>query len=94
MWPWRWGVSDRQYPASSLRVPFGTGISFGQRNTNAGKAAARQSRRDIMTNRIALFIGVSLIALIVLDVLLFGTEHIVFLGKKMFDLIEWMAFWR
>ncbi|MGD9293665.1 MAG: hypothetical protein PVI41_02175 [Roseobacter sp.] len=47
-----------------------------------------------MTNRIALFIGVSLIALIVLDVLLFGTEHIVFLGKKMFDLIEWMAFWR
>jgi hypothetical protein len=47
-----------------------------------------------MTNRIALFLGAALIALIVLDVLLFGTEHMIFLGKKMFELIEWMAFWR
>ena len=47
-----------------------------------------------MTNRIAIVLGVVLIALIVLDVLLFGTEHIVFLSKKMFALIEWMAFWR
>lgn len=47
-----------------------------------------------MTNRIALFLGAALTALIVLDMLLFGTEHIVFLSKKMVDLIEWMAFWR
>lgn len=47
-----------------------------------------------MTNRIALVLGALLIVLIVLDVLLFGTEHIVFLSKKMFALIEWMAFWR
>lgn len=47
-----------------------------------------------MTNRIALFLGVALVALIVIDILLFGTEHIVFLSKKLFALIEWMAFWR
>lgn len=47
-----------------------------------------------MTNRIALSIAVVLLGLIVLDVLLFGTEHLLFLGKKMFELIEWLAFWR
>lgn len=47
-----------------------------------------------MTNRIALFLGLILIAAIVADVLYFGTEHLIFLGKKMFDLMEWMAFWR
>lgn len=47
-----------------------------------------------MTDRIAISLGILLISLIVLDVMLFGTEHLVFLGKKLFDLIEWLAFWR
>ena len=47
-----------------------------------------------MTNSIALGLGVVLIGLIAIDLMLFGTEHMVFLGKKLFDLIEWMAFWR
>lgn len=47
-----------------------------------------------MTNRIALVLGVLIIALLVIDVVLFGTEHIVFLGKKFFELIEWISFWR
>ena len=47
-----------------------------------------------MTNRLALILGAIVIGLIVLDVILFGTDHLVFLGKKFFDLIEWMAFWR
>ena len=47
-----------------------------------------------MTNRIALVLAAVLLGLIVVDVLLFGTEHLVFLGKKMFELIEWLAFWR
>ena len=47
-----------------------------------------------MTNRLALILGAIVIGLIVLDVILFGTDHLVFLGKKLFDLIEWMAFWR
>jgi len=26
--------------------------------------------------------------------MMFGTEHLIFLGKKFFELIEWIAFWR
>ncbi|MFD1343956.1 hypothetical protein [Litorisediminicola beolgyonensis] len=47
-----------------------------------------------MTNKLALFIGSALILAIVVDGLLFGTEHYVFLGKKFFALLEWTAFWR
>ncbi len=47
-----------------------------------------------MTNRIALVLGLTIVVAIVLDMALYGTEHMVFLGKKFFDLIEWLAFWR
>lgn len=47
-----------------------------------------------MTNRIALILGFFLITAIAVDVLYFGTGHIVFLSKKMLELIEWLAFWR
>ena len=47
-----------------------------------------------MTNRIAVFLGVAIVLALVLDILFFGTEHLVFLGKKFFGLIEWIAFWR
>lgn len=47
-----------------------------------------------MTNRIALVLGVLIIGLVVADILLFGTEHVVFLSKKLFDLIDWLSFWR
>ncbi len=47
-----------------------------------------------MTNPIALFLGFILIAAIVADVTFYGTEHMVFLGKKLLELIEWIAFWR
>lgn len=47
-----------------------------------------------MTNRIALILAVLLIGAIAVDVFLFGTEHLIFLSKKMLDLIEWLAFWR
>ena len=47
-----------------------------------------------MTNRIAAFLGLILLGLLLADVLIFGSEHIVFLAKKLLDLIDWMAFWR
>lgn len=47
-----------------------------------------------MTNRIALVLGAIIVGLIMLDLLLFGTEHLVFLAKKLLELIEWLAFWR
>ena len=47
-----------------------------------------------MTNQLAIILGVMILAALVVDMILFGTDHIVFLGKKMDELIEWMAFWR
>ncbi|MCU9839762.1 hypothetical protein OEZ49_18465 [Ruegeria sp. WL0004] len=47
-----------------------------------------------MTNQIALWLGIFLLGGMMLDFAMFGTEHILFLGKKLFDLLEWMAFWR
>lgn len=47
-----------------------------------------------MTNRIALVLGLGIITFVMVDLLLFGTEHVVFLGKKFADLLYWLAFWR
>ena len=47
-----------------------------------------------MTNKIALVLGFVIIAAIVADYFLFGPVHLVFLGKKLFELMDWIAFWR
>jgi len=47
-----------------------------------------------MTNKIALVLGFLIIAAIFADYVIFGPEHLLFLGKKFFELIEWLAFWR
>jgi hypothetical protein len=53
-----------------------------------------KGRRAPVTNRIAIFLGLILIAAFVADTMIFGNEHLIYLGKKLFDLIEWIAFWR
>lgn len=47
-----------------------------------------------MTNKTALVLALVIVGVIAVDMWYYGTEHIVFLGKKLFELIEWMAFWR
>jgi hypothetical protein len=47
-----------------------------------------------MTNKIALVLGLMLIAALVADTLVYGTNHVLFLAKKLADLLEWLAFWR
>lgn len=47
-----------------------------------------------MTNRIAISLGLFLIAAAIVDIALFGDTHMIFLGKKLFALIDWVAFWR
>lgn len=47
-----------------------------------------------MTNRIAFVLGFLIVGAVVMDYAYFGTEHTVFLAKKLTDLIEWLAFWR
>jgi hypothetical protein len=47
-----------------------------------------------MTNRIALVLGLIITALIAADILLNEGTYVIFLMKKFWDLIEYMAFWR
>ena len=47
-----------------------------------------------MTNTIAIVLAILIIGAVAIDTVLFGTEHLLFLGKKFFELIEWIAFWR
>lgn len=47
-----------------------------------------------MTNTSALVLAIILIGAISVDVAIYGSEHLIFLGKKLADLLEWMAFWR
>lgn len=47
-----------------------------------------------MTNRLALIMGGLILALLAVDLIVLGAANTVFLGKKMLDVIHWMAFWR
>lgn len=47
-----------------------------------------------MTNQLALVLCVIIAALITLDLVIFGGSNLIFLGKKLFVLIDWLAFWR
>ena len=47
-----------------------------------------------MTNTIAFWLAALILAALAVDVFVFGTEHLIFLGKKLLALIEWLAFWR
>lgn len=47
-----------------------------------------------MTNGISLVLGAIIVGMLVIDIAAYGSEHIVFLGKKFYELIEWLAFWR
>ncbi len=47
-----------------------------------------------MTNSIALVLGLLIAGAIAADVVLFGSDNLIFLAKKLLQLIEWMAFWR
>ena len=47
-----------------------------------------------MTNPIAMVLGFLIVAAIAADMLVYGDEHMIFLGKKMFAFIDWIAFWR
>jgi hypothetical protein len=47
-----------------------------------------------MTNRIAFVLGLLIVGAIVVDYLYYGVDHMLFLARKMADLIERVAFWR
>ena len=47
-----------------------------------------------MTNRGAVILALLIVGAVALDLTIYGSEHLVFLGKKFADMLEWMAFWR
>lgn len=47
-----------------------------------------------MTNRIAIVLAGLIVALIFLDLVLNEGDALLFLAKKLDELIEWLAFWR
>ena len=47
-----------------------------------------------MTNKIAIALGVVLLFVILLDVFVYGWDLHIFLGRKLVELIEYLAFWR
>ncbi|NGM47254.1 glyceraldehyde-3-phosphate dehydrogenase [Rhodobacter sp. SGA-6-6] len=47
-----------------------------------------------MTDRIAFWLAAVLAVLIGADFALTGGETLVFLARKFFDLMDWVAFWR
>lgn len=47
-----------------------------------------------MTNPIAVVLGLVLIGMIIGDVVAYDSANLLFLAKKLADLIEWIAFWR
>jgi len=47
-----------------------------------------------MTNQIAIFLGLMIVAGFGIDWAVFGGDNILFLLRKLADMIEWMAFWR
>ncbi|WP_420567507.1 hypothetical protein [Thalassovita sp.] len=47
-----------------------------------------------MTNRIAFYMGLIIVALIILDITQNEGTYLIFLLKKFWDLVEYMAFWR
>lgn len=47
-----------------------------------------------MTNRLAIVIGLAVLGGIAADMYLNDGANLLFLGKKLFVLLDWLAFWR
>ena len=47
-----------------------------------------------MDTRIAAVLALILIILGIIDVMIYGSEHFIFLARKLLELLDWIAFWR
>lgn len=47
-----------------------------------------------LTNQIALFLGILILASVGFDIWAFDGANLLFLGKKFLEFTEWIAFWR
>ncbi|GGF56924.1 hypothetical protein GCM10011319_17800 [Mameliella alba] len=56
--------------------------------------AKTKCKGPAMTNRLAILLGLAVIAAIVADLQLNKGDNLLFLGRKLFVLLDWLAFWR
>ncbi|WP_415920279.1 hypothetical protein [Tateyamaria sp. SN6-1] len=47
-----------------------------------------------MTNTLSIILGTIIVVAIAFDAIANGGANLLFLGKKLAELIEWLAFWR
>ncbi|MDP2062873.1 MAG: hypothetical protein Q8J98_07180 [Phaeovulum sp.] len=47
-----------------------------------------------MTDRIAFWLGLAIVAGLGLDLALVGTGHLLLIGARFIDFIDYLAFWR
>lgn len=47
-----------------------------------------------MNTPIFLVLATLIVGGLVVDIMIYGSDHLIFLSKKLLDLIEWIAFWR
>ncbi|GHF50137.1 hypothetical protein [Seohaeicola zhoushanensis] len=47
-----------------------------------------------MTNKLALILAILICLAALIDAVFYGSQHFIFLGKKLFQLLDWVAFWR
>ena len=47
-----------------------------------------------MTNRIAIAIGLALVVGAGVDLAVYDAAHLLFLGRRFYALLDWVAFWR
>ncbi|MCC1493354.1 hypothetical protein [Cognatishimia sp. F0-27] len=47
-----------------------------------------------MTNRLAIILGLLILGALALDYALFEMRNTMFLARKFFVLLDWLAFWR
>ncbi|MEL6100622.1 MAG: hypothetical protein AAFY74_20030 [Pseudomonadota bacterium] len=47
-----------------------------------------------MTNQIAIYLAALIVVAVGADALLYDWGNTIFIGRKMAELIEWVAFWR
>lgn len=47
-----------------------------------------------MSNKLAILLGLSIVAALAYDAVYHEWANSLFLARKMVDLIEWLAFWR
>jgi len=69
---------------SKVHLDQGAGSGLSERAT---------SQRDQVTNSITIGLGVLILGALAVHITVFGTEHLVFIGKNLTDLIDWIAFW-